>query len=152
MLENSLVALAVTSYVLIVFNWFCRIYLLFCFFGVFFFKIFWVYSFDLIWYLIEEFANDCLSMPINNQLWHVRVGLFNNRLNKRNKTIFPLYLSSDLSERLTCILSLNLWSAYQLCNFLLISVVLHCFYMKNFLLLKSGVIETNSGPRKSTGL
>ena len=39
-------------------------------------------------------------MPINNKLWHAKVGLFNNRLNKRNKTIFPLYLSNDLSKRL----------------------------------------------------
>ena len=34
-------------------------------------------------------------------LWHARVGLFNNRLNKRNKTIFPLHLSNDLPKRLT---------------------------------------------------
>ena len=91
-------------------------------------------------------------MPINNQLWHARVGLFNNRLNKRNKTIFHLYLSSDLSKRLTCILSLNLRSAYQLCNFLLISVVLHCLCIQNFLLLNSGDIESNPGPRKSSTL
>ena len=92
-------------------------------------------------------------MPINNQLWHARVGLFNNRLNKRNKTIFPLYLSSDLSKRLTCILSLNLRPAYQLCNFLLISVVLLCLYIQNFLLLKiSGDIESNPGPCKSSTL
>ena len=86
-----------------------------------------------------------LSMPINYQLWHARVRLFNNRLNKRNKTIFPLHLSSDLSKRLTCILSLNFRSAYQLCNFLLILVVLHCLYIQNFLLLKSGDIESNPG-------
>ena len=91
-------------------------------------------------------------MPINNQLWHARVGLFNNRLNKRNKTIFPLYLSSDLSKRLTCILSLNLRSTYQLCDFLLISVALHCLYINNFLLLKSGDIESNPGPCKSSTL
>ena len=85
-------------------------------------------------------------MPINNQLWHARVGLFNNRLNKRNKIIFPVYLSSDLSKSLTCILSSHFRSAYQLCNFLLISVVLHCLYIKSFLLLKSGDIESNLGP------
>ena len=91
-------------------------------------------------------------MLINNQLWHARVGLFNNRLNKRNKTIFHLYLSSDLSKRLTCILSLNLRSADQLCNFFLISVVLHCLYIQNFLLMKSGDIESNPEPRKSSTL
>ena len=91
-------------------------------------------------------------MPINNQLWHASVGLFNNRLNKRNKTIFPLYLSSDLSQRLTCILSLNLRLTHQSCNFLLISVVLHCLYIQNFLLLKSVDIESNPGPRKSSAL
>ena len=91
-------------------------------------------------------------MPINNQLWHASVGLFNNRLNKRNKTIFPLYLSSDLSKRLTYILSLNLRLAYHSCNFLLISVVLHCLYIQNFLLLKSVDIESNPGPRKSSAL
>ena len=85
------------------------------FFRFFLFKnilgiIFW----SKFWHLIEEFSINFLSMPIYNQLWHTRVGLFNNRLNKRNKTIFPLYLSSDLSKRLTCILSLNLRSAYQL--------------------------------------
>ena len=87
-------------------------------------------------------------MPINNQLWHTRVGLFN----KRNKTIFLLNLSIDLSKMLTCILSLHLQSAYQLCNFLLISVVLHCLYIKNFLLLKSGDLESNPGPRKRSAL
>ena len=91
-------------------------------------------------------------MPINNQLRHARVGLFNNRLNKSNKTIFPLYRSSDLSKRLTCILSLNLRSTYQLCNFLLISVVLHCLCIQNFLLLNSGDIESDPGPRKSSTL
>ena len=59
------------------------------------------------------------------------------------------YLSSDLSKRLIWILSLSLRSAYQLCNFLLISDVLLCFYIQNFLLLKSGDIESNPGPRKS---
>ena len=91
-------------------------------------------------------------MPINNQLWHARVGLFNNRLNKRNKTIFTLYLSSDLSKRLTCVLSLHIRSAYQLHNFLLISVVLHRLYIKNLILLKSGDIESIPGPRKSSAL
>ena len=62
------------------------------------------------------------------------------------------YLSSDLSKRLICIFSLSLRSAYQLCNFLLISVVLLCFYIQNFLLLKSGDIESNPGPRKSSTL
>ena len=63
-----------------------------------------------------------------------------------------MHLSSDLSKRLTCILSLNLRSADQLCNFFLISVVLHCLYIQNFLLLKSGDIESNPGPRKSSTL
>ena len=89
-------------------------------------------------------------MPINSQLWHARVGLFNNRLSKRNKTMFLLYLSNDLSKRLTCILSLHIRSAYQLCNFSLISVVLHCLYTKNFLLLKPRDIESYPGPRKSS--
>ena len=80
------------------------------------------------------------------------VGLFNNWLNKRNKTLIPLNLSSDLSKRLLCILSLNLWSTYQLCNFLLISVVLLCLYIQNFLLLKSGDIESNPRPHKSSTL
>ena len=62
------------------------------------------------------------------------------------------YLSSNLSKRLIWILSLSLRSAYQLCNFLLISVVLLCFYIQNFLLLKSGDIESNPGPRKSSAL
>ena len=91
-------------------------------------------------------------MPTNNQLWHSRVGLLNNRLNKWNKTTFALYLSSDLSERSTCILLLNLLPAYQLCNFLLISVVLLCLYIQNFLFLKSGDIESNTEPRKSSTL
>ena len=91
-------------------------------------------------------------MQINNQLWHASVRLFSKRLNKRNKTIFPLYLSSDLSKRLTYILSLNLRLAYQSCNFLLISVVLHFLYIQNFLLLKSVDIEPNPGPRKSSAL
>ena len=92
-------------------------------------------------------------MPINNQLWHSRVGLFSNRLNKRNKTIlFPLYLSSDLSKRLKCILSLHLRSAYQLCNLLLISVVFHCLYIQNFLLLKLGDIKSIPGTSKSSTL
>ena len=104
------------------------------------------------WYFIEEFSNNFLSMPINNQLWHERVRLFNNRLNKRNKTRIPLYLFSDLSKTLTCILSLNLRSAYQLCNFLLISIVLLCLCIQNFLLLKLGDIESNPGPRKSSTL
>ena len=91
-------------------------------------------------------------MPISHQLWHAKVGLFNSRLNKRNKTIFPFYLSNDLSKRLTFILSLHLRSAYPLCNFLLIAVVLHCLYIKNFLLLKSGDIKFNPGPRKSSVL
>ena len=63
-----------------------------------------------------------------------------------------MYLSSDLSKRLTCILLLNFQSTYQLCNFLLISVVLHCLYIKNFFLLKSRHIESNTGPRKSPTL
>ena len=104
------------------------------------------------WYFIKEFSNDCLSMPINNQLCHARVGLFNNRLNKRNKAIFHLYLSNDLPKRLTCTLSFDIRWTYQLCNFLLISVALHCLYMKNFLLLKSGDIESNPGLRKSLAL
>ena len=43
---------------------------------------------------------------------------------------------------------------YQLCTVyqLLISVVLHCLYIKNFLLLKSGGIESNPGPRKRSAL
>ena len=125
MQKNSLVALVVTSYVLTVFNCFCPIYLLFCFLVFPFFKIFWVFSWSKFWYFIEEFSNDCLSRPINSQLWHARVGLFNNGLNKRNKAIFPLHLSSDLSKSLACILLSNLRSAYQLCNYLLISVALH---------------------------
>ena len=121
------------------------------FFRFFLFKnilgiIFW----SKFWHLIEEFSNNFLSMAIYNQLWHTRVGLFNNRLNKRNKTIFPLYLSSGLSKRLICILSLSLWSAYQLYNFLLISVVLLCLYIQNFLLLKSEDIESKPGPGKSS--
>ena len=47
MLENPLVALAATSYV-IVFNGFCSIYLLFCFCASFSLKHFWAYSFDII--------------------------------------------------------------------------------------------------------
>ena len=89
-------------------------------------------------------------MLINNQLWHTRVGLFNNRLSKQNKTIFPLYLSNDLSKRLTCILSLHLQSVYQLCNFLLILVVLNCLYI--ILLLKSGDVQSNPGPRKNLAI
>ena len=126
-----------------------------CYFAfpfLFFKNILGIFFWSKFLYFIEEFSNDCLSMPINNQLWHVRVGLFNTRLNKPNKTIFPLYLSSDLSKRLTCILLLNLQSTYQLCNFLLISVVLHCLYIKNFFLLKSRHIESNTGPRKSPTL
>ena len=61
-------------------------------------------------------------------------------------------LASDQSKRLTCILSLHFRSAYQLCNFLLISAVLHCLYIKNFLLLKVGDFESNPGPRKSSAL
>ena len=53
---------------------------------------------------------------------------------------------------LTSILSLNLQSVYQLCNFLLISVFLHCLYIKDFLLLKSGDIASNPGPPKSSAL
>ena len=110
MLESSLVVLVATPYVLIVFNYFAFVlFLLFCLFVFSFFKIFWVYSFDLIFdTLLRSFQMIFLSMVINNQLWHASVGLFSNGLNKRNKTIFPLYLSSDLSKRLTCILSLNL--------------------------------------------
>ena len=153
MLKSSLVAFAVTSYVLIVFNCFCPIYLLFSFFVSSFFKIFWTYSFDLIFdTLLRSFQMIFLSMVINNQLWHASVGLFSNGLNKRNKTIFPLYLSSDLSQRLTCILSLNLRLTHQSCDFLLISVALHCLYIQNFLLLKPGDIESNPGPRKSSTL
>ena len=149
MLEHSLVALVATFYVLIVFNCFCSIHLLFCFCVFFFFRIFWAYSFWFnFWYFIEEFSRAFLSMRVNNQLWHARIGLFNNRLSKRNKTVFPLYLSNDLSKRLTCIISLNLRSAYWLCNFLQILVVLHCLNIKNFLLLKAGDIESNPGPRR----
>ena len=82
----------------------------------------------------------------------MRVGVFNNQLNKQNKTIFPLYLSNEQSKRLTYILSLHPRSPKQLCNFLLISVVLHCLYIKNFLLLKLGDIESNPGRRKSSTL
>ena len=32
------------------------------------------------------------------------------------------------------------------------SVALHCLYIKNFILLKSGDIESNAGPRKSSAL
>ena len=63
-----------------------------------------------------------------------------------------MYHSSDLSKRLTYILSLNLRLAYQSCNFLLISVVLHCLYIRNFFLLKSVDIESNPGPRNSSAL
>ena len=63
-----------------------------------------------------------------------------------------MHLSSDPSKRLSCILLLNLRSAYQLCNFLLISVFLHYLYFKNVLLLQSGDIESNPGPRKSSTL
>ena len=63
-----------------------------------------------------------------------------------------MYLSSDLSERSTCIFLLRLLPAYQLCNFLLISVVLLCLYIQNFLFLKSGDIESNTEPRKSSTL
>ena len=80
-----------------------------------------------------------------------KVGLFDGRLNKRNKLMFPLYLSNDLSKRLKYILSLHLRSVHQLCNFVLISVVLPSLYIKNFLLLKSGDIEfKHPGPRKSS--
>ena len=48
MLEIFLLALVVMFSVPIVFNCFCSIYLLFCFFGISFFKISWAYSFDLI--------------------------------------------------------------------------------------------------------
>ena len=57
-----------------------------------------------------------------------------------------------MSKRLTCIFSLEFRSAHQLCNFLLISVVLHYLYIKHFLLLKSGDIESNPGPCKSSTL
>ena len=40
----------------------------------------------------------------------------------------------------------------ELCDFLLISVVLHCLYIKNFLRLKSGEIKFNPGSRKSSAL
>ena len=39
------------------------------------------------------------TMPINNQLWHARVGLFSSRLNKQNETMFLSYLSNELSNR-----------------------------------------------------
>ena len=48
MLENSLVDLVATSCVLIGFNCFCSIYLLFYSYVFSFFNIFWAYSFDLI--------------------------------------------------------------------------------------------------------
>ena len=77
MLEHSLVALVATFYVLIVFNCFCSIHLLFCFCVFFFFRIFWAYSFWFnFWYFIEEFSRGFLSMRVNNQLWHARIGLF----------------------------------------------------------------------------
>ena len=57
-----------------------------------------------------------------------------------------------MSKRLTCIFSLEFRSVHQLCNFLLISVVLHYLYIKHFLLLKSGDIESNPGPCKSSAL
>ena len=57
-----------------------------------------------------------------------------------------------MSKRLTCIFSLEFRSAHQLCNFLLISVVLHYLYIKHFLLLKSGDIESNPGPCNSSTL
>lgn len=89
-------------------------------------------------------------MPINNQSWFAIVGLLNNRLTKWNKNeIFLSYLSNNLSKRLTYILS-HLRSAYQLYSFLLISVVLYCLCIKNFLLLKTGDIKSNPGPRKSS--
>ena len=47
-LENPLVALVATFYVLIVFNCFYSPYLLFYFRAFSFFKMFWAYSFDLI--------------------------------------------------------------------------------------------------------
>ena len=80
MLENSLMALIATSYALVIFNCFYSIYMLFCFCVFSFFKIFWAYSFDLISdiYFIENTLILYLSRPINNQLWHARVGLFNN--------------------------------------------------------------------------
>ena len=102
---------------------------------------------------MEEFSNDCLSMPLNNQLWHARAGLLNNRLNKKKiKQYFLCIFLVTCQKGLTCILSLNLRLAYQLCNFLLISVVLHCLCIQNFLLLKSVDIESNPGPRKSSTL
>ena len=141
MLENNLVILVSTSYALLVFNCFA-LFIFYFVFETFFFKTFWTYSFD------EEFWNDSLSTPINNQLWQARVRLFNNRLNKRSKATSPSYLSNDLSKRLTEIVSLHLRSIYQLCSFLLISVVFLCLYIKNVLLLKSGDIESNPEPLK----
>ena len=63
-----------------------------------------------------------------------------------------MHLFNDLSKRFTCIFSSYLRSAQQLCKFLLISVLLHCLYIKNFLLLKSGDIKSNPRPCKSSAL
>ena len=89
-------------------------------------------------------------MLTDNQLWHARVGFLNSRLNNQNKTPFPSYLSNDV--RLIYILPLYFQSSYQLCGFLLLSVLLYCLYIKNFILLKSQDIESNPGSRKSSVL
>ena len=118
------------AFVLFICYLFFRFFFLWNILGIFF----WCNS----WYFIEKFSNDCLSLPINNELWHARVGHFNNPFNKQNKTMFLLYLSSDLSKRLTFILSSNLRLAYQLCNFLLISVVLTLFVHQKFSFIEVG--------------
>ena len=71
MLENPLVALVAKSYLLIAFN--CKT------------SKTSKTSFDLIFYLVEKFGKDCLSMPRNNISWNPRVGYFNTRLNKRSE-------------------------------------------------------------------
>ena len=86
--ENPLVALVATSYILIVSDFLCSIYLLLWFCAFFYLKYFGHTLQSNCWYLIEEFWNYYLSMPINNQLWHRRVGHFSSWLNKQKKQYF----------------------------------------------------------------
>ena len=100
-----------------------------------------------------------LSMPIENSLWHGRIGIFNlNETYSKKVKVHRLALTNCHFRVLFfqfLVFIIKLFFRLKLPKLLLFlhyALVMYYFNLQHLLLLQSGDIETNPGPSKSSRL
>ena len=116
-------------------------------------------NYNNLYIYVKELKTMSLSMPIENSLWHARIGIFNlNRtyIKKIKASRLPLtncHFSVLFFQFLFFII--KLFFCLKLPKLLLLIcyiLVMYSFNLHHLLLLQSGDIEIDQGPKKSSRL